>query len=303
MGSLLVEGTDADVQGARTELERRGFRVVSKRCIAAPALVVFDAAEWLEPTAKLLTFDHQIHVAEDASEAPDSLTVVVRGEGRCLVEAALGVASRYQRLWPRTNAASDDPVFARVLAAHAALHDRSKPLVRADYEHALDVWQWLVRLEPGASRALQLAALFHDVERLESEATTRVEQHAADYQAFKSAHAAQGAQRTRAILGELLPSELVSRVAWLVERHEQPGDDPELRALNDADALSFFALNSAGFLAYYGAQHTEKKVRYTLSRLSSGLARSALGTLRLEPFIIEALGRAQATSVTAQPRA
>lgn len=64
----------------------------------------------------------------------------------------------------------------RLLRRHRSLHPADKPLVRADYRHALDVWQWVLRLDPEAGGAVQIAALFHDVERIFTEAESRSEQ-------------------------------------------------------------------------------------------------------------------------------
>jgi hypothetical protein len=250
------------------------------------APIVIDAREWLDPTKPTLEFDRRVHEAEDQGRARE---LYVRGDGRPLAAALPQIASRYQRLWPRRNRASAD--FDAILHAHRMLHDLSLPLVRADYEHALDVWQWTLRLDPSASRALQAAALFHDVERLRSEALERTEHRAKNYLAFKNAHARGGAQMAEVLLAQVAP-DLAGPVVELIERHEQPGDDPELRALNDADALSFFSLNSAGFLAYYGIEHLRKKVRFTLDRISSPRARSWLPGMRLEPAVREALAQA-----------
>lgn len=164
---------------------------------------------------------------------------------------------------------STPPVpWERVLARHRALHDLSLPLVRADFDHALDTRRWLVRLEPRASFAAQAAALFHDIERIESESTRRVEQHAASYDAFKDAHARRGAEIAReALLAAGVDEATTRRAAWLIERHERPGEDAELRLLNEADALSFLSLNSAGFLDHYGVDHTRMKIARSLGRL------------------------------------
>jgi hypothetical protein len=185
------------------------------------------------------------------------------------VATALEVVTRFQRLLAGRNEASATPLFDRVLAAHRELHDLSKPLVAADYDHALDTWRWVLRLAPDAVLEVQLAALFHDVERLTSESERRIEHHAPDYVAFKQAHAAAGARLAATTLRQLGTGEAVlARVEALVAQHERPGADPERQLLNDADALSFFSLNACGFLAYYGAEHTRRKVAYTLARLS-----------------------------------
>ncbi len=261
--------------------------------------IEIDALAWLAPEARLLAFDRRIHAAEDGAHA--GFLLRLHGPEPALSVARRQVELRYQRLFTQRNRASDSAIFDAILARHAALHDRSKPLVRADHDHALDVWQWLLRLAPDASEALQIAALFHDIERLRSEAERRVEQHAGDYLAFKLQHAADGAEMTRAALSDLgLASELLARAAALVAVHEQPGADRDLALLNEADALSFFALNSPGFLAYFGPEHTVKKVRYTLARMRSEAAHAVLAEVRLEPEIAGMIagardGRAQPT--------
>jgi hypothetical protein len=204
------------------------------------------------------------------------------------------VLTRCQRWMDRRNEESRGPLFDRVLRRHREAHDLARPLVRADYNHALDTWQWLLRLAPDAGLAAQLAALFHDVERLTSEAGARVEHRAADYQAFKDAHAARGAELAGVLLDEAgIEPSARRRTTRLIALHEQPpaadddGDDCDAEAislLNDADALSFFSLNSVGYLDYFGPEQTRKKVAYTLRRLRPE-ARSYLAGMRLPPAV------------------
>lgn len=209
-------------------------------------------------------------------------------------ETAAQILTRAQAHLDRRNAASEGEAFDRVLAAHCALHDLDKPLVRADYAHALDAWQWVLRLAPRASLALQLAALFHDVERLVSEPVTRIEQHAADYAAFKRAHARRGGELAAMALADVgLGRATVDRVAELIATHEEQGAGAEAALLNDADALSFFSRNSAGFADYYGPAHTRTKVRYTYARLSEN-GRRALATVRMRGDIAALLAEARA---------
>jgi hypothetical protein len=195
-------------------------------------------------------------------------------------DLALEVLTRCQRAVGRRNVYSEGTLFDRILARHRALHDLERPLVRADYNHALDAWQWVLRLEPRASLAVQIAALFHDVERLLSESEARVEHLAGDYQRFKDAHALQGALMTRQALTEVGAHALGDRVASLVAAHERPSDDSEVRLLNDADALSFFSLNSSGYADYFGPEQTRKKVAYTWNRMGPA-ARAKLPAVRL----------------------
>lgn len=207
------------------------------------------------------------------------------------------ILTRAQPYLDRRNAASRSAVFDRALSAHRALHDLGKPLVRADYAHAVDVWQWTLRLDPDADLAVQLAALFHDVERLATEADVRVEQHAEHYAAFKRAHARAGAVMARRALAPVGPSaDVLDRVEALVAEHETPGAERTL--LNDADALSFFSLNSAGFVDYYGRDHARTKIGYTLGRMSAA-AQSRLGSIRLRADVAALLEEVRASQARA----
>ncbi|MFT3772761.1 MAG: DUF4202 family protein [Minicystis sp.] len=249
----------------------------------APAgrLVTVDLADWTAPFADPGALDARV----DHAAARGAFGLRVVGLVPRVDRACIELLTRYQRHVGRRNAATATPLWDRVLSRHRALHDLSLPLVRADYDHALDAWQWLLRLDPGASLAVQAAALFHDVERLESEAVARVEHHARSYDAFKDAHARRGAAIARALLaGAGVDAATVERVAFLVERHEKPGDDAELSLLNEADALSFFSLNSPGFIDYYGPEHARMKVARSLGRLGPHAQSRVLG-IRYRPDV------------------
>jgi hypothetical protein len=206
-------------------------------------------------------------LARSLDDAVDEVALVVSSRAE-----AVAMMTRLQRLVDRRNAASATAAFARALAAHRALyaaHDLGRPLVRADFDHARDAWQWMLRLDGAASSAAQLAALFHDVERLGSEADARVEHLAADYDAFKAAHAVVGAELMRRTLASLpLGDGVVERAADLIARHERSDGTAESLLLNDADALSFFSLNASGYLDYFGAAQTHRKIVWTLARMS-----------------------------------
>jgi Domain of unknown function (DUF4202) len=234
------------------------------------------ASEWDEPRFDAWRFDTQL---DDLAREP--FTLRVADDRGLRPEFPIEVLNRAQRVIGRRNQHSQGHAFDKVLRNHRALHDVAKPLVRADYNHALDVWQWVLRLDASASLALQLAALFHDVERLQSEADARVEHLAGDYQQFKDAHARAGAEITRRVLAECgVAHGVAERVAEIVAQHEHPSDDAEVALLNDADALSFFSLNSCGYADYFGPEQTRKKVAYTWNRMRDA-ARRKLSTVHL----------------------
>ncbi|MFO7563525.1 MAG: DUF4202 family protein [Enhygromyxa sp.] len=245
------------------------------------ALLHVEVERWRDPSFDWWAFDRAMDRAVETSGP----ALVLAGSATELPGAAIELLTRCQRLFPRRNRESATKLFDLVLERHRALHLLSRPLVQADFDHALDVWQWVLRLCPGASLAVQIAALFHDVERLVSESERRIEQLASDYQHFKDRHAVLGAELAAAELGVAgVPPATVRDVTRLIATHERRSADPQVALLNDADALSFFSLNSAGFADYYDREHTKKKVRWSLARLGRR-ARQYLDHMRLRPDI------------------
>jgi hypothetical protein len=276
--ALLLLEVD-DVERALADVKAEFPSVTVARVKAGSAAPSIDAADWAARASEdRSVFDAAI---DRAAEGDGALGLVGRGAPG-VARVAWEILTAYQRLVGRRNRWSRTDAFDAVLRAHARLHASDKPLVVADRRHALDTWQWLLRVEPGATFAAQVAALFHDVERLESEADRRVEHLADDYDAFKDAHARRGAVITMGVLEALgAPCAERERVADLLQRHERGGSaDPELRALVDADALSFFSLNSPGYVDYFGPEQARKKVGWTLARLSPA-RRALVSRLRL----------------------
>lgn len=270
-GGELAQAAASALEAAFAE-----FPGLPPRIVPAPADVE-PVFRWVPPrlTVPLATwaapaFDPADLEAGVPEDAPLEVRLVADAAtaGPDLAWAAGSLLTRLQHRVPRRNAPSAEPAWAALLAAHRALHHRGRPLVAADFVHALDTWQWLLRLAPGAGDALQAAALLHDIERLGSEAEVRIEQHAPDYAAFKDDHAGRSARVAAALLGRCgFPAPVRRRTAELVAAHERGGDDPELALLADADALSFFSLNASGFLRYYGADHARRKIAHTLDRM------------------------------------
>lgn len=271
-----------------------------------PCLPLLPVEEWESRFFNFYELDAQLDdLAERAGGGPFALAV--EGGREELPGTAREILTRCQRLMNRRNPASQGAIFNRVLTEHRKVHDLAKPLVRADYNHALDTWQWMLRLNPRASLAAQLAALFHDIERLTSEADARVEHHAPNYQAFKDAHARRGAELAETLLEKAgVDAVTRGRAARLIAVHEHPPapGDPETEdaaLLNDADALSFFSLNSAGYLDYFGPEQTRRKAAFTLGRLRPETRRHLAG-IRLRPQVAAALtdtGRLEARETAA----
>lgn len=234
---------------------------------------VLTAAQWRADDFDFWAFDRRL----DELAARDEALRIAGADAAVLEQVQL----RAQRLADRRNTASAVAWFERVLVTHRALHDLDKPLVRADLDHAVDAWQWTLRLDPEVSAEIQLAALLHDIERLVSEADARLEHQAADYQAFKDAHALAGAHLAEELFARCgVPIAIAARTCELIATHERRGPGAAIRAVNDADALSYFSLNCPGYLAYFGPEQTRRKVAYTLARMSPA-ARTWLPRLRV----------------------
>jgi hypothetical protein len=274
---------DGDLDGAM--LGDDAVNVIVRRADIEPPGAI-TAAAWRDDGFDFWAFDRRLDELM-ARGAP----VVIAARAADASALVREIKTRGQRLAPQRNTGSAGPWFDRVLDEHRALHDLSKPLVRADFDHALDAWQWSLRLDPAAPATTQLAVLLHDLERLASESDERIEHRAVDYQAFKDAHARAGAQIARALLIRAgVASILADDVAALVAVHERTTSAPAIRALNDADALSFFSLNSPGYLAYFGPAQTAAKVAYTLARMSE-TARRELASLRMPRLVRTQLAR------------
>lgn len=265
---------------------RREFPAIAIARVDAAGPRALTEAAWRDEALDFWVFDR---VLDDIAARGEALCLCARAsEARAI---ATEVLIRAQRLAPRKTLT--EPWFERLLAHHRALHDLDKPLVRADLDHALDTWQWTLRLDPAAPATVQLAALLHDIERLTSEADARIEHHAPDGHVFKDQHALAGAHAAHTMLARAgVPATLAAATVALIARHERPGDAPAVRALDDADALSFFSLNSPGYLAYFGPAQTARKIAYTLARMSPH-ARGQLASVRLPRFVREELERLQ----------
>ncbi len=205
--------------------------------------------------------------------------VAVRGSDA--VGVAIEVMARYQRLVVRRNEASSTPLFDAILEAHAALFDPSSPLLRADLEHALDTWQWMLRIAPNIGLAPQIAALFHDIDRLDGEPHERIEHRA--HRVLDDPQAKRGGERALAILRSVGVEEGdAARASDLVAG--RVCSEPDALVLDDADALSFLSLMSPPYADYFGLAQTRRKVSFTLGRLGP-VARDKVSLFRLRPDV------------------
>ncbi len=217
--------------------------------------------DWQNYDADLLSFDRLLQSLESQGDFRLILATSDWLEG---TQAAFEVLNRYQRLLPLPSDLKPMPQLPQVLAAHRLLLAGNRPSARVSRDHGLDVWRWVLRLSPQASRPLQLAALFCDVEASWPEAQ------AAQSNVVSDARARLGSARAACqALGPIgLPQRQLSRMAELILELERPNVDPELSTLCDARDLSFFSLGSWDFLKMHGIDATRERVTQLLSRMS-----------------------------------
>ncbi len=171
--------------------------------------------------------------------------------------------------------------------------------VPEDPEHSRNTVEWVLRLAPQADAALRIAAQGHDIDRaLEERKVRRAD--FADYDAFKAAHARNGASILAEIMREFAVEDdaLTSEVHRLVCLHEV-GGDPRSDLLKDADSLSYFDVNLPLYYDRNGWEETRRRCVWGYLRLSES-ARSIVAGLHysnpelkrlMDQSISEAKGR------------
>ncbi len=148
--------------------------------------------------------------------------------------------------------------------------------VPEDPLHAENTLKWLLMLEPEADPALQIAALAHDIDR----AVKRRKVHRPDfkcYEAFKAAHARNGARILRELLGKCgVADSVADETCRLVTLHEI-GGDTRSDLLKDADSISFFEVNLPFYFKREGAEEAGRRCSWGYRRLSVRMKKIARG--------------------------
>jgi hypothetical protein len=158
-----------------------------------------------------------------------------------------------------------------------------------DPRHADNTLEWLLRLQPNASEALQLAALAHDIDRAIAEIKVRRADFD-DYDAFKATHARNGAEILRSILTACgVERTIVEEACRLVELHEVGGDRGS-DLLKDADSISYFDVNLPLYYQREGLAETKRRSLWGYQRLSAR-ARKIVENISYEEEVLTRLLR------------
>jgi hypothetical protein len=144
----------------------------------------------------------------------------------------------------------------------------SESSVPEDPLHAENTLGWLLKLDPGADQALQIAALAHDIERAVKAQKVHREDFR-DYNTFKAVHAHNGAKILRAILKKCgVAKSVADEACRLVALHEV-GGDPRSDLLKDADSISYFEVNMPLYHQREGREETIRRCKWGYQRLSA----------------------------------
>ncbi len=133
-------------------------------------------------------------------------------------------------------------------------------------EHAENTLEWVLKINPRASLALQIAALGHDIER--SRQDRYRSEDFADHSEYKRLHSEKGAEMLGELLREFkLEEDVIKEIQELVRLHEVGGSEVA-DVLRDADSISFFDNNLDFYIGYKGLEGAKKQVEYKFSRCS-----------------------------------
>ena len=140
--------------------------------------------------------------------------------------------------------------------------------VPEDPRHAENTLEWLLTLNPKADQALQIAALAHDIDRAVENQKVRRNDYD-DYDAFKAAHARNGARMLREIMEKCgIDSSMTEEACRLVTFHEV-GGDPRSDLIKNADSISYFKVNMPLYYQREGWKETKRRCIWGYRRLST----------------------------------
>jgi len=144
--------------------------------------------------------------------------------------------------------------------------------VPEDPRHAENTLEWLLTLNPEADQALQIAALAHDIDRaVENQKVRRSDYD--DYDAFKAAHARNGARMLREIMEKCgVEGSMTEEACRVVTLHEV-GGDPRSDLIKDADSVSYFKVNMPLYYQREGWEETKRRCIWGYRRLSTPMKR------------------------------
>jgi len=133
--------------------------------------------------------------------------------------------------------------------------------------HSKLTLKWLLKLNPDADEAMQIAALAHDIDRAITGITEKDLKDFSKIDEFKKEHAIRSAKFICDILEKHdYDKNIIKKVQHLVENHEEGGDN-EQTTLMEADSLAYFDYNIPHYFERYGRERTKQKIQFMYKRL------------------------------------
>ncbi|MCQ9205991.1 MAG: DUF4202 domain-containing protein [Omnitrophica bacterium] len=142
--------------------------------------------------------------------------------------------------------------------------------VPEDLVHSKNTLEWLLKLNPDADEALQIAALGHDIERAIEGRKVKREDYK-NYNEFKDAHALNSAKVMTEIMKECNMSKRLADDIFSLVRYHETGNTKRSDILRDADSISFFHVNLPYYFIRNGAEETKKRCSWGYRRISEHL--------------------------------
>jgi len=142
--------------------------------------------------------------------------------------------------------------------------------VSEDPVHSKNTMEWLLKLDPKADEALQIAALGHDIERAVEGRKVRCKDYRS-YDEFKNAHALNSAEILREIMNECNLSKEFTEDVYLLVCHHETGGNGRANLLRDADSISFFDVNLPFYFSRNGMKETKERYLWGYRKLSDDM--------------------------------
>jgi hypothetical protein len=150
-----------------------------------------------------------------------------------------------------------------------------------ELKHAQLVLKWVLKLNPEADEALQIAAFSHDIDRAITKITEKDLKDYTKIDEFKKEHSIRSAQFITDILKRhKYPAGIIKKVKHLVENHEV-GGDKESNILMNADSLAYFEFNIPHYQKRNGLERTKNKIKFMYERLDTN-AQALVKTIKFD---------------------
>lgn len=144
----------------------------------------------------------------------------------------------------------------------------AKSPTTTDPAHSGAARKWVFKLKPDADKAMEIAALAHDIDRGYTGKTDVSKEDFSNYEELKIQHSKRSAEIVCKILKKHdFDEKFVERVKHLVECHEFGGDE-DCDVLMDADSLAYFEANFEFYFEKFGEDKTRNKIKFMFGRMS-----------------------------------